>query len=59
MAAPATPTIDPPALVVDKHALYIKELSEKGSTSIEYLATEHLRMSGVYWGLTAMSLLKR
>lgn len=24
---------------------------------MEYVATEHLRMSGAYWGLTAMDLM--
>ena len=27
--------------------------------SFEYFATEHFRMSGVYWGLTALHLLGR
>lgn len=31
----------------------------QNSTSFEYLATEHFRMSGTYWGLTALHLLGR
>ena len=27
--------------------------------TFEYYATEHFRLSGVYWGLTAMALLGR
>eukprot|EP00898_Chlorokybus_atmophyticus_P008261 jgi/Chlat1/8436/Chrsp80S07848 len=45
-------------LLVDKHGDYIKSL-DKDRESYEYAATEHLRMSGVYWGLTAMAVLGR
>jgi len=38
------------------HAGFIKRQSEDRDT-IEYVLTEHLRMSGVYWGLTAMELI--
>ncbi|CAI5999134.1 unnamed protein product [Closterium sp. NIES-64] len=41
-----------------KHAKYIKNLDKK-TEGIEYVATEHLRMSGAYWGLTAMDLMGR
>lgn len=27
--------------------------------SFEFVATEHLRMSGIYWGITAMALMGR
>jgi geranylgeranyl transferase type-2 subunit beta len=39
-----------------KHVTYIRELSAD-TESFEYLVTQHLRMSGVYWGLTASALL--
>ena len=39
-----------------KHKEYIRKVSSD-TESLEYLATQHLRMSGVYWGLTAMDLL--
>jgi geranylgeranyl transferase type-2 subunit beta len=41
---------------LQKHIDYIRKVSAD-KESIEYLATEHLRMSGVYWGLTAIALL--
>ena len=40
----------------DKHVAYIRKLSADVE-SFEYLVTQHLRMSGVYWGLTATALL--
>lgn len=40
----------------DKHVDYIRKLSADVE-SFEYLVTQHLRMSGVYWGLTATALL--
>lgn len=42
------------------HAKYIVGLASKldAPTSYEGAVTEHLRMSGVYWSLTALSLLK-
>ncbi|GJP62073.1 hypothetical protein CLOP_g13102 [Closterium sp. NIES-67] len=45
-------------LLMVKHAKYIKNLDKK-TDGIEYVATEHLRMSGAYWGLTAMDLMGR
>lgn len=38
------------------HGTYVKRVSEDKS-SLEFVVSEYLRMSGVYWGLTAMSLL--
>lgn len=40
----------------EKHVEYIRKISADVS-SFEYLVTQHLRMSGVYWGLTALCLL--
>ena len=40
----------------EKHIEYIRKISADVS-SFEYLVTQHLRMSGVYWGLTASCLL--
>lgn len=42
----------------DKHATYVAGLASKTET-FEYVATEHLRMSGIYWGLSAMALMGR
>mmetsp|Transcript_10723 Transcript_10723/g.18047 ORF Transcript_10723/g.18047 Transcript_10723/m.18047 type:complete len:181 (-) Transcript_10723:607-1149(-) len=40
----------------ENHKDYIRKLSAD-KESFEYLVTQHLRMSGVYWGLTASALL--
>lgn len=45
-------------LSVDMHAGFVKRQSEDKDT-IEYVLTEHLRLSGVYWGLTGMRLMGR
>ena len=38
------------------HKEYIKRVSAD-KESFEFVVSQHFRMSGVYWGLTAMSLL--
>ncbi|TGZ83128.1 terpenoid cyclases/Protein prenyltransferase [Ascodesmis nigricans] len=43
-------------LHVEKHVAYIRSLDTRRD-SLEYWLTEHLRLSGVYWGLTALCLL--
>ncbi|KAI4241924.1 MAG: hypothetical protein L6R40_004323 [Gallowayella cf. fulva] len=43
-------------LVVEKHVKYIQNL-DKRKDELEYWLTEHLRLNGVYWGLTALHLL--
>ncbi|RYH32073.1 hypothetical protein EON65_01275 [archaeon] len=40
----------------EKHITYVRQVSSD-TESFEYLVSQHLRMSGVYWGLTAMYLL--
>ncbi|KAK9456244.1 terpenoid cyclases/protein prenyltransferase alpha-alpha toroid [Dipodascopsis uninucleata] len=40
----------------EKHIEYIKSLDKK-QDELEYWLSEHLRMSGVYWGLTALDLM--
>ncbi|KAJ1719003.1 Rab geranylgeranyltransferase [Coemansia erecta] len=45
-------------LLIEKHVEYIKSL-DKRHDEIEYWLTEHLRISGIYWSLTALHLLKR
>ncbi len=45
-----------PELKIDLHRSYVASLQAK-KASFEYAATEHLRMSAIYWGLTAMDLL--
>ncbi|KAF2810529.1 type II protein geranylgeranyltransferase beta subunit [Mytilinidion resinicola] len=43
-------------LFVDKHVRYIQSL-DKRKDELEYWLTEHLRLNGLYWGLTALHLL--
>ncbi|KAL8828798.1 MAG: hypothetical protein Q9191_002385 [Dirinaria sp. TL-2023a] len=43
-------------LHVDKHVEYIRSLDTR-KDELEYWLTEHLRLNGVYWGLTALHLL--
>ncbi|KAL9618835.1 MAG: hypothetical protein Q9160_006494 [Pyrenula sp. 1 TL-2023] len=43
-------------LVIQKHVEYIKSLDTR-KDELEYWHTEHLRLNGVYWGLTALHLL--
>ncbi|RMJ26176.1 Geranylgeranyltransferase beta subunit [Aspergillus sp. HF37] len=45
-----------PELRVQKHVEYIKNLDTRRD-ELEYWLTEHLRLNGVYWGLTALYLL--
>ncbi|KAK3718890.1 Rab geranylgeranyltransferase [Vermiconidia calcicola] len=45
-------------LVIDKHVAYIQSLDSRRD-ELEYHLTEHLRISGIYWGLTALHLLGR
>jgi geranylgeranyl transferase type-2 subunit beta len=40
----------------EKHIKYIKKVANDTS-SFEFVVSQHLRMSGVYWGLTALSIL--
>jgi geranylgeranyl transferase type-2 subunit beta len=42
--------------LLDKHINYIRRVSAD-TESFDYLVSQHLRMSGVYWGLTSLSLL--
>lgn len=43
-------------LVVEKHVEYIRKLDTRRD-ELDYWLTEHLRLNGVYWGLTALHLL--
>uniref|UniRef100_A0A8V0ZQH0 Geranylgeranyl transferase type II subunit beta n=1 Tax=Gallus gallus TaxID=9031 RepID=A0A8V0ZQH0_CHICK len=46
----------PSTLLSEKHADYIASYGTK-KDDYEYCMSEYLRMSGVYWGLTAMDLM--
>lgn len=48
----------PTSLLFEKHAEYIKAYEEK-KEDYEYVMTEYLRVSGIYWGLTAMALMNK
>lgn len=43
-------------LLIEKHIQFIVHFTQKDD-SFEHVATEHLKMSGVYWALTALHLL--
>eukprot|EP01112_Ceratiomyxa_fruticulosa_P012047 TRINITY_DN3317_c0_g1_i2.p1 TRINITY_DN3317_c0_g1~~TRINITY_DN3317_c0_g1_i2.p1 ORF type:complete len:334 (+),score=56.00 TRINITY_DN3317_c0_g1_i2:331-1332(+) len=45
-----------PPLLIEKHVSFIQALASKKDT-FEYWATEHLRMSGIYWGMGALYIL--
>ncbi|CAE7028634.1 rabggtb [Symbiodinium microadriaticum] len=45
-------------LLRDKHNYYLQHLDDD-KESLEYMMSEHLRMGGVYWGVSAMALLRR
>ena len=51
------PETSPTTLLLDKHATYIKAYEEK--KDYEYIMSEYLRMSGIYWGITAMATMKK
>lgn len=60
MANPVTditlPENSPTILFLEKHAEFIKEYGKKENT-FEYGITDYLRVSGMYWGLTALELM--
>ncbi|XP_070531856.1 geranylgeranyl transferase type-2 subunit beta-like [Ptychodera flava] len=47
----------PKTLLLEKHADFITAYGSKKDYEYEYAMTEFLRMSGIYWGLTAMDLI--
>src|SRR5690606_21740596 len=55
-----TPDVSPGELklAIDAHVKYIQSLDTK-KDDYSYWLTEHLRLNGVYWGLTALHLLGR
>ncbi|CCD26924.1 Rab geranylgeranyltransferase BET2 NDAI_0J00320 [Naumovozyma dairenensis CBS 421] len=46
----------PLQLLKEKHIAYIESLDKK-QNDLEYWLSEHLRLNGVYWGLTALYIL--
>ncbi|KAI9739504.1 MAG: hypothetical protein M1834_006219 [Cirrosporium novae-zelandiae] len=51
------PLPDELELVMEKHVKYIQSLDTR-KNELGYWLTEHLRLNGVYWGLTALHLLR-
>jgi geranylgeranyl transferase type-2 subunit beta len=56
MSADSRAQADHPKLAIAKHVQYVQSLDTKRD-EYEYWLTEHLRLNGVYWGLTALHLL--
>ncbi|KAJ3074352.1 hypothetical protein HK102_005811 [Quaeritorhiza haematococci] len=45
-------------LLLDKHVEFIKNLNNK-KDELEYWFSEHLKLNGVYWGITALDVLNK
>lgn len=58
MATTASAVPDELRLVASAHVRYIQSLDTR-KDEYEYWLTEHLRLNGLYWGLTALHLLGR
>ena len=58
MSATASSLPDELGLVASAHVRYIQSLDTR-KDEYEYWLTEHLRLNGLYWGLTALHLLGR
>lgn len=58
MATTASALPDELRLVTSAHVRYIQSLDTR-KDEYEYWLTEHLRLNGLYWGLTALHLLGR
>lgn len=56
--ATATALPDELQLAIEPHVKYIQSLDSR-KDELEYWLTEHLRLNGLYWGLTALHLLGR
>jgi geranylgeranyl transferase type-2 subunit beta len=57
--APASSLLpDELQLAIEPHVRYIQSLDTR-KEELEYWLTEHLRLNGLYWGLTALHLLGR
>ena len=54
---PPRPSISDQVFYNDLHIQYVESLGYR-SDSFSYWATDHLRMSGIYWGITAMALMR-
>jgi geranylgeranyl transferase type-2 subunit beta len=52
----ASQTLAGDKLHIDLHVKYIQSLNTK-QDDLEYWLTEHLRLQGIYWGITALDLM--
>jgi geranylgeranyl transferase type-2 subunit beta len=46
-----------PTFAADLHKKYVHSLDIEKPERFEYWVTEHLRVSGIYWGFVAMSMM--
>ena len=58
LAVPVLPVIPGPLFLFDSHVSFIVGLDSQRD-SFDFVAAEHLRMSGIYWGLCALSIVGR
>ena len=57
VAGQSDPVLVPvPPFVAEKHGSYVTKVANDTS-SFEFVVSQHFRMSGVYWGLTALCIL--
>jgi geranylgeranyl transferase type-2 subunit beta len=54
-----SPSVDSEQLLRDKHVQFVKSFESINTDSIEYWMTEHLRVNGIYWGLTGVEVMGR
>jgi len=58
MTPSVSDTFNPSSLAVDAHCAFVKRASSSSDT-LEHALTEHLRLSGIYWGVCALATLGR
>lgn len=47
----------PKELLLDKHVQYLKQYANDDGTDVDQIMAEHLKMSGMYWGLNALYIM--
>jgi len=57
MDQPAVTPTEPPQFYRELHKKYLLSLEAEKPERFEYWVTEHLRLSGIYWGFVAMLLI--
>ena len=56
MEQPAAAVVGHKEFFEEKHVKYIKQVAAD-TKSFGFIVSQHLRMSGIYWGLTSLSVL--